>query len=194
MRGPFSTQEKYFRLLIVESLISQNILCTHDLTKYPHDAEYFSLFKVGLLSMRLGYISPKKSKIEFLTLPLIGIVLSSLFLKVPVFAASPSLEGTWSGGGFVVFAGGAKESARCRANFKKRGADSYFVSARCASASGKVDQTATLTYVGGSRFSGSFYNSEFNIDGTFTVTVSGSTQNVYITSPTGSSATLKLSR
>lgn len=138
---------------------------------------------------------PYRRKFHILLFVFFGIAGHSLFLcDQPVLAAAPSIEGTWSGGGSVAFAGGAKESARCRATFKKRGADTYFVSARCASASGKVDQTATLSYVGGTRFTGSFYNSEYNIDGTFTVTVSGSTQNIYITSPSGSSATLRLSR
>lgn len=136
---------------------------------------------------------PRKLQCHLVTMMVIGCFVVILG-QTSVLAAAPSLEGTWSGGGSVAFAGGAKESARCRATFKKRGSDTYFVSARCASASGRVDQTATLTYVGGARFTGSFYNSDYNIDGTFTVTVSGSTQNIYITSPSGSSATLKLSR
>ena len=36
-----------------------------------------------------------------------------------------ALDGAWSGGGSVKFPSGAKEAARCRANFKKRGAESY---------------------------------------------------------------------
>jgi hypothetical protein len=105
-----------------------------------------------------------------------------------------ALDGSWSGGGSVTFPSGAKESARCRANFKKRGAESYLVSARCASASGKVEQSALLTYVGGNQFSGSFFNTEYKVDGTITVTVSGNTQNVSISSPAGSSAYFKLTR
>ncbi len=80
---------------------------------------------------------------------------------------------------------GAKEAARCRASFKKRGAESYVVDARCASASGKVEQTALLTYVGGNQFTGSFFNEEYKVDGTITVTVSGNSQNVSISSPAG---------
>jgi hypothetical protein len=111
-----------------------------------------------------------------------------------VAAETPSLDGSWSGGGSVSFPSGAKESARCRANFKKRGAEKYLVSARCASASGKVEQSAMLTYVGGNRFTGSFYNTDFNVDGTITVTVSGNSQSVSISSPAGSSAYFRLSR
>ncbi len=104
------------------------------------------------------------------------------------------LDGAWSGGGSVKFPSGAKEAARCRANFKKRGAESYLVSARCASASGKVEQSALLTHVGGNQFTGSFFNEEYKVDGTITVTVSGNSQSVSISSPAGSTANFRLTR
>jgi hypothetical protein len=112
----------------------------------------------------------------------------------PARADIVNLDGAWSGGGSVKFPSGAKEAARCRANFKKRGAESYLVNARCASASGKVEQSALLTYVGGNQFTGSFFNQEFKVDGTITVTVSGNSQSVSISSPAGSSANFKLTR
>ena len=120
-----------------------------------------------------------------------------LALAVPVapaLAQMANLDGSWSGGGSVKFPSGAREAARCRANFKKRGAESYLVDARCASASGKVEQSALLTYVGGNQFTGSFFNEEFKVDGTITVTVSGNSQSVSISSPAGSSANFKLTR
>ena len=112
----------------------------------------------------------------------------------PVRAEMVNLDGSWSGGGSVKFPSGAREAARCRASFKKRGAESYLVNARCASASGKVEQSALLTYVGGNQFSGSFFNEDFKVDGTITVTVSGNSQSVSISSPAGSSANFKLTR
>jgi hypothetical protein len=120
----------------------------------------------------------------------LALVLST----APARAEMVNLDGAWSGGGSVKFPSGAKEAARCRANFKKRGAESYLVNARCASASGKVEQSALLTYVGGNQFTGSFFNEEFKVDGTITVTVSGNSQSVSISSPAGSSANFKLSR
>ena len=75
-------------------------------------------------------------------------VFAAAVASSPARADMVALDGSWSGGGSVTFPSGAKESARCRANFKKRGAESYLVSARCASASGKVEQSALLTYVG----------------------------------------------
>lgn len=123
----------------------------------------------------------------------IGLALAAA-TATPAAADMMALDGAWSGGGSVKFPSGAKEAARCRANFKKRGAESYQVSARCASASGKVEQSALLTYVGGNQFTGSFFNEEYKVDGTITVTVSGNAQNVSISTPTGSSATFKLTR
>lgn len=130
----------------------------------------------------------------------LATAVASICVFAAALAASPAradmvaLDGSWSGGGSVTFPSGAKESARCRANFKKRGAESYLVSARCASASGKVEQSALLTYVGGNQFSGSFFNTEYKVDGTITVTVSGNTQSVSISSPAGSTAYFKLTR
>jgi len=123
---------------------------------------------------------------------LLGLALA--LMAAPVRAEMVNLDGAWSGGGSVKFPSGAKEAARCRANFKKRGAESYLVNARCASASGKVEQSALLTYVGGNQFTGSFFNQEFKVDGTITVTVSGNSQSVSISSPAGSSANFKLTR
>lgn len=122
------------------------------------------------------------------------VALGASASAAPAWADMMALDGAWSGGGSVKFPSGAKESARCRANFKKRGAESYQVSARCASASGKVEQSALLTYVGGNQFTGSFFNEEYKVDGTITVTVSGNAQNVSISTPAGSSATFKLTR
>ncbi len=125
----------------------------------------------------------------------VAILLSAAAGGLPVAAAElMALDGAWSGGGSVKFPSGAKEAARCRANFKKRGAESYQVSARCASPSGKVEQSALLTYVGSNQYSGSFFNTEYKVDGTITVTVTGNSQNVSITTPAGSSATFRLTR
>ena len=123
-----------------------------------------------------------------------GLAIGNVVLPRAALADTVDLDGAWSGGGSVKFPSGAKEAARCRANFKKRGAESYLVSARCASASGKVEQSALLTRVSGNQYSGSFFNEEYKVDGTITVTVSGNSQSVSISSPAGSSATFRLTR
>jgi hypothetical protein len=97
-----------------------------------------------------------------------------------------SLEGSWSGGGSVSFASGARERARCRAHYRRAGTNSYKVNATCATASGRAEQTATLRRVGENRYSGSFYNSEYAISGVIHVVVRGASQTVRLFSDSGS--------
>jgi hypothetical protein len=104
-----------------------------------------------------------------------------------------SLEGSWSGGGTVTFATGAKEQARCRAHFSRAGKDSYTVNATCATVSGRAAQTARVHQVGNNRYSGSFYNSEYSISGVINIVVHGASQTVQLISNSGSGV-LNLSR
>jgi hypothetical protein len=103
-----------------------------------------------------------------------------------------SLEGSWSGGGTLSFAGG-NEQARCKARFSRAGAHSFTVNATCATASGRAAQTATVRQVGTNRYSGRFYNSEYSISGVIDIVVHGSSQIVRLTSESASGV-LNLSR
>ena len=104
-----------------------------------------------------------------------------------------SLEGSWSGGGTVTFASGAKEQARCRAHYSRAGKDGYTVNAICAMASARAAQTARVHQVGNNRYSGSFYNSEYSISGVIHIVVHGASQTVQLISDSGSGV-LNLSR
>lgn len=102
------------------------------------------------------------------------------------------LSGSWSGGGWVSFANGSKEKARCRAHYSGSGG-AYSVTATCATASGKASQTAKVYKVSGSSYKGSFVNSEYNVRGSIRVSVKGNTQSVSLNGD-GASAQLSLSR
>jgi hypothetical protein len=106
---------------------------------------------------------------------------------------SGSLAGSWSGGGWVSFASGNKERARCHANYSRAGGDAYSLSATCATSSGKASQTATVYKVSEGRYRGSFFNSDFNVHGTIRVAVHGNSQDVSLAGD-GASASLSLSR
>jgi hypothetical protein len=108
-------------------------------------------------------------------------------------ASVGNLEGSWSGGGTVSFASGAKEQARCRANYRRAGSNTYTVSATCATASGRAAQTATVRQVGGNSYSGSFYNSEYSISGVMHIVVHGTSQTVRLVSDSASGV-INLSR
>jgi hypothetical protein len=110
----------------------------------------------------------------------------------PSEAEPGSLAGSWSGGGWVSFASGSKEKARCHARYTG-GGGSYNVSATCATSSGKASQTATIYKVTGSAYRGSFVNSEYNVHGSIRVVVHGNSQSVSL-SGDGASAQLSLSR
>jgi hypothetical protein len=111
----------------------------------------------------------------------------------PAAAQSASLAGSWNGGGNIRFGSGKSERARCRASFSKRGADSYSMSAVCASASGRAAQTAQLTRSGANRYSGNFQNAEYGISGSISLTVNGNSMNASL-SGGGGSASFNLNR
>jgi hypothetical protein len=113
--------------------------------------------------------------------------------KAPNTQSSQNLEGSWSGGGAVAMATGAREQARCRARYTRRANEGYVVSAVCATPSVRAVQTASLHKIGENKFRGTFYNREYGISGTIYVVVRGNTQSVRLTSESGW-ASLTLSR
>jgi hypothetical protein len=103
-----------------------------------------------------------------------------------------SLEGAWTGGGTISFAGGT-EQAHCRARFSRAGERAFTMNATCATASGRAAQTATVRQVSNNRYSGRFYNSEYSISGVIDIIVHGSSQIVRLTGDSASGV-LNLSR
>jgi hypothetical protein len=118
---------------------------------------------------------------------------TSVLVLGPGQGCATDLQGSWSGGGPISFASGAKEYAKCRARYTRASNEGYVVSAICATASARAAQTATLRKIDGNRYRGTFYNSEYGISGTITVIVRGATQSVSLTSDAGW-ASLKFSK
>jgi hypothetical protein len=108
-------------------------------------------------------------------------------------ASGGSLEGSWSGGGTILFATGVKEQARCRVHYSRASTNSYAVNATCATASGKAAQTARVRQVSTNNFSGSFYNREYSISGVMHVSVRGTSQTMQLISDSASGV-INLSR
>lgn len=107
--------------------------------------------------------------------------------------SSASLAGSWTGGGWVSFASGNKERARCHAHYSRAGGSSYELNATCATASGKASQTAHVHQTGANSFGGSFHNAEYNVSGTIHIVVHGNSQSVSLHGD-NASASLSLSR
>ncbi len=109
----------------------------------------------------------------------LAILAVPVALAISVVAATPAtadgLPGRWSGNGSFVLPSGATEKARCRATFRKAGGRQFTMDAVCASSSVKVSQTAVVLATSPNRFIGEFTNSEYNITGTISLTLSGNT-------------------
>lgn len=117
-------------------------------------------------------------------------------------AAFNGLTGSWSGSGQVRLAGGRTEQLKCSAFYTERNSGNGLgLAIRCANAASKIEMRANLTNNGG-RISGSWEERQFNaagsitgqstgnrlqltisgggLSGTMSVTTTGRTQNVSI--------------
>ena len=103
------------------------------------------------------------------------------------------LQGTWSGGGTIFYAGGTSEGARCRARYTRIAGNTYDVTAACATASTRVDQTAQVRQVAANRYAGTFYNSQYGVTGRISIVVNGRSQTVLLQG-SQASARFRLSR
>ena len=126
---------------------------------------------------------PRVSRDGFLALAALVAVASAVGGEA---RAESSLSGSWSGGGAFTLSSGAKEQARCRANYTKAGGKRFLMSATCATSSASVNQAATLVQTGANRYAGSFYNAEYGTGGSISVTVSGASQSVRLSGAAGS--------
>jgi hypothetical protein len=137
--------------------------------------------------MRLENLAPclRGARAVAIAVPL---VVSGLAAPDWVLAQSASLEGSWRGGGSVSLANGQRERAECRAQYRRTSANSYSVTATCATPSGRATQTATVRQVGGNSYQGQFHNREYDVSGTIFVTAAGNRQSVRLTSDAGSAS------
>ena len=133
----------------------------------------------------LNRLARRAGVLSLAAIPVIGFI-------GPSEAEPGGLAGSWSGGGWVSFASGSREKARCHARYTG-GGGSYRLTATCATASGKASQTATVYKTSGNSYKGSFVNTQYNVRGSIRVTVHGKSQSVSL-SGDGASAQLSLSR
>lgn len=114
-------------------------------------------------------------------------------IAAPSFAAAADIAGSWTGTGSIMMPSGARENARCNVSYSKASGAGYTAFATCATKSARVTQSAKLRRVGGNAYEGSFHNNEYNVSGSMSVTVSGSSQSVHL-SGGGGEASFRLSR
>lgn len=122
-----------------------------------------------------------------------GVAVALALIVAPSLALASDIAGSWSGSGSIMMPSGARENARCNVSYSKASGAGYTAFATCATKSARVTQSAKLRRVGGNAYEGSFHNSEYNVSGSMSVTVSGSSQSVYL-SGGGGEASFRLSR
>lgn len=109
-------------------------------------------------------------------------------------ADAASLKGSWAGSGYFEFDSGKRERVRCRVSYSPQTPKVVAVSANCASASGKVNQTGSLSSAGNGRYIGDFYNAQFDIGGRIRVVVKGAIQTITFNASNGGSGRVTLSQ
>lgn len=92
-------------------------------------------------------------------------------------AAAQTIVGSWSGGGLIIFPSGEKERARCRATFRNVGGGGVSMHGVCATASVRISQSASLSRLTSTTYSGEFFNTEFNISGSIRIRMQGNRLN-----------------
>ncbi len=130
----------------------------------------------------------RKVSASLLALTLIGVTLSAS----PTAAAS--LQGSWSGKGYVSPKEGARESVTCRISYSQESGNVFGVKATCASPSANIRQTGEVLMVNPNLFVGDFYNPDFDMSGRVRVTLSGSSQTVTFSGDHGSGSIILTKR
>ena len=113
-----------------------------------------------------------------------GLALSLCMANVTASAAG-ALDGVWSGSGEVNPKDGAKETVRCRIQYRRESEKVYGVTATCATRSRKIQQTGKVLKATATSYVGDFYNPSYDVSGRVRVVVRGTTQTVTFQSARG---------
>jgi hypothetical protein len=108
-----------------------------------------------------------------------------IVIAFPMAGHAASIEGTWSGSGFVKPKDSKRQKVRCRITYFRESKKVFGVRASCATTSNKILQTGKVLKVSSKRYIGDFYNQQFDISGRVRVSVSGSRQTVSFSSLRG---------
>ena len=119
---------------------------------------------------------------------LVIFILFILFFVNPSisYAQNVSLEGNWSGGGYLKPNNGEREIVRCRVKYIKYTEKLYEADGKCAHTSGTIYQSGQLTRVSATRFAGDLFNSQYKVSGKVRVVIKGKKQTVTFLSSKGS--------
>jgi hypothetical protein len=109
-----------------------------------------------------------------------------LTFVLPQAAEAGRLDGRWAGAGYFNTVNGQRERVRCKVSYSRKSTNIYAVNATCASPSAQIRQRGTLQQVSSGRYSGTMYNTDYNVGGSVFVKVNGRSQTVSFSSDAGS--------
>ena len=103
-------------------------------------------------------------------------------------AQAASLEGTWTGAGYLQPASGKRAPVTCKVQYQPASAATHTVTATCSAGPLTIVQTGKVKAVSESRFVGNFSNATHQVAGSVRVTVSGSAQQIVFKGAAGEGA------
>ena len=121
---------------------------------------------------------------RFFSVSCLAAVIGAAYSEVQ--AQSKGLAGYWRGSGYVSPVKGQRERVRCLVWITQISGKNYNIKAKCASQAVNIDQVANVRKTGGSSYTGTFHNSDFNIRGRIRITLRGNRQSVALSSKEGS--------
>lgn len=101
-------------------------------------------------------------------------------------ADADSIIGSWRGTGIARPKDGEPEKVSCRVSYTAGSGRTYVLNASCATTGGTFQQSGRVVALGGNRYTGRIYNSQYDATGSVSVRVNGDRQTVTVSSSKGS--------
>lgn len=117
-----------------------------------------------------------------------SVVATLLLAATTAVSSASSLEGTWTGAGYMQPAAGKRAPVTCKVQYSQTSAAIHTVTATCSAGPLTIVQTGKVKAVSDSRFVGNFSNSAHDVAGSVRVTISGSAQKVVFKGAAGEGA------
>jgi hypothetical protein len=120
---------------------------------------------------------------------IISAALLAVALSTPLAtsaSAAANIIGSWKGRGSVKLTSGQVEPVSCRVRYEDGGGRTFVLYATCATTAGTFQQSGRVVQRSGSSYSGRLYSEQYSVSGDVSISVSGTSQTVRVSSPKGS--------
>ena len=113
-------------------------------------------------------------------------------LPIAATAEAASILGSWQGRGSVrVKESGQVEPVSCSVRYEEGTGRTFVLNATCATTAGTFQQSGRVVKRGSNSYSGRLYSDQYAVSGNVSISVSGKSQTIRVSSPKGSGS-LKL--